>query len=80
MTNPRILLNKLKWQDDYDFKKTEITYIHRGAKNNLKKINGEDILGIERSFMKTINSMIPFHRIVKIKNNDKIFFQRKKDK
>ena len=80
MSNPRIILNKLKWQNDFNFEKTEVIYIHRGAKENKKKIYGSNIKEIGISFMKTNTSMIPYHRIIKIKNKNKIFFQRKKDK
>ena len=80
MINPRIILNKLKWQKDFDFKKIKVIYIHRGAENDRKIISGENIVDIQRSFMKTDTSMIPFHRITKIIYKNKIFFQRKKDK
>jgi uncharacterized protein (UPF0248 family) len=80
MNNPRDILNELKWREEYDLKKTLICYIHRGAQNNTKTINGEDIVKIEKSFIQIKTAMIPFHRILKITYNDKILFERQKIK
>jgi len=76
MTNPRDILNKLKWKEDYDINQAEIWFIHRGAPNDTKIISGEDILKLEKSFMKTRTAMIPYHRIFKIKYNKKTLFKR----
>ncbi len=78
MKNPRIILNKLKWKNDLDFKKTEVWYLHRGAQNDTKIITGEEIIDIKRSFMKTKTAMIPFHRIYKIIYKNKTIFKREK--
>ena len=79
MTNPREILNELKWRKNFDIKLTEIWYIHRGAPNNTKIISGADIVNLEKSFMQTTTSMIPYHRILKITyKNDTIFKRRKK--
>ena len=74
--NPRIILNKIKWDDSYDLHKLEIGYLHRGAIENIKNIKGEDIKSINRSFFETDTSIIPFHRILIIKYGDKIIFNR----
>jgi len=79
MINPRTILNKLKWKKDIDFEKTEVWYVHRGAPNDTKIISGKEIKNIGRSFMKTDEGMIPFHRVFRIKYNNKTIFERKKD-
>ena len=76
MTNTRNILNKIKWSKDYDFSKIEIWYIHRGAPNDTKIIKGEDILKIDKTFIKTNSVMIPLHRIFKIKYMGKTIFDR----
>jgi uncharacterized protein (UPF0248 family) len=76
MTNPREILNKLKWKKDYNFDQAEIWYIHRGAPNDTKIIHGKEIIKLEKSFMKTSTAMIPYHRIFKIIYNEKIIFKR----
>ena len=76
MTNPRIILNELKWKEDLDLDKAEIWYVHRGAPNDTKIISGKDVLKLEKSFMKTNTSMIPYHRIFKIIYQEKIIFER----
>ncbi len=76
MTNPREILNKLKWKKDYSFDQVEIWYVHRGAPNDTKIIYGKDIIKLDRSFMKTTSAMIPYHRIFKIIYEKKIIFKR----
>jgi uncharacterized protein (UPF0248 family) len=76
--NPRDVLNKIKWDKNYDFKLIEISYIHRGAKNDTRIITGSKVLDIQKTFIKTNSVMIPMHRVFKIKYNEKIIFERKK--
>lgn len=76
MTNPREILNELKWKQDRDLNQAEIWYIHRGAPNDTKIISGREIIDLEKSFMKTTTSMIPYHRIFKIIYEDKVIFER----
>ena len=79
MINPRNILNKFKWKKDLDFKEVEVWYLHRGAPNDTKTINGKEIVDIGKSFIKTNQAMIPFHRVFKIKYKNEIIFERKKD-
>ena len=76
--NPRDVLNKIKWDKNYDFSLIRIYYIHRGAKNNTRIITGKDIVDIHKTFLKTSSAMIPMHRIFKIEYNKKMIFERKK--
>ena len=76
MTNPRDILNELKWKQDCDLNQAEIWYVHRGAPNDTKIISGEDVVKLERSFMQTTTAMIPYHRIFKIIYEEKIIFER----
>lgn len=76
MTNPRDILNKLKWKQDCSLEQAEIWYIHRGAPNDTKIISGKDIVKLEKSFMQTTTAMIPYHRIFKIIYEEKIIFKR----
>jgi len=78
MKNPRDILNQLKWKKDCDLRSAEIWYVHRGAPNNTKIISGDDIVNLEKSFMQTKTSLIPYHRIFKIVYKDDIIFKRKK--
>jgi uncharacterized protein len=76
MPSPRNILNELKWKQDFDLGKAEIWYIHRGAPNDTKIISGKDIIHLEKSFMRTTETMIPHHRIFKIFYAGKIVFER----
>jgi uncharacterized protein (UPF0248 family) len=76
MTNPKEILNKLKWDQEFNIELAEIWYKHRGAPRDTMIISGKDVLKLEKSFMKTTNAMIPYHRIFKIIYNNKIIFKR----
>ena len=76
MTNPRDILNELKWKQDYDLNQAEIWYIHRGAPNDTKIMSGKDIIKLDKSFMQTTTAMIPYHRIFKILYEKKVIFER----
>ena len=76
MTNPRDILNKLKWKEDRDIASSEIWYVHRGAKNDTKIISGKDVVKLEKTFMQTNTAMIPYHRIFKITYDGKTIFKR----
>jgi len=74
--NPRDVLNKIKWSGEFKFHELEIWYVHRGAPNDTKIIKGEDVVKIEKSFIETSSAMIPMHRILKIKYQDTVVFER----
>jgi len=76
MKNPRIILNEIKWKKNLNFEHVEVFIIHRGAPNNTKKILGENIKKIDRSFIYTETAMIPFHRVKEITYKNKTFFCR----
>lgn len=76
--NPRTILNEIKWTDKFDLNKIIIYYLHRGAPDNIKILNGFEIVIIAKSFIETNSSQIPFHRILKIKYGNKILFDRNK--
>ena len=73
--NIRDLLNKIKWEKNIE--KLEIWYLHRGALNNTKKIKGDKIINIRKSFFDTSTSSIPFHRILRIIYDEEVLFVRK---
>jgi uncharacterized protein (UPF0248 family) len=77
--NPRDILNKIKWDDEYNFDFIEIFYVHRGGPADTKIIRGKEVLAIGKTFIKTISAMIPMHRIFKIKYKDEIVFKRNKE-
>jgi uncharacterized protein (UPF0248 family) len=78
MPLPREILNELKWREDRNLSKAEIWYVHRGAPNDTKIISGDEILDLEHSFMVLEDASIPYHRIFKIKYEDRVIFEREK--
>lgn len=73
----RTIINMILWHPDMEITETKITYIHRGAPENLKTINGDSFVRFERGFIiLKEDTQIPFHRIVKITNNNKILWKK----
>lgn len=79
MNKIRDTLNEIYWKKEYDFNKVEVWYIHRGAPNNTKIVYGNNILSIEKTFIKTTETMIPHHRIFKIIYDETVLFDRETD-
>jgi uncharacterized protein (UPF0248 family) len=73
----RHIINMILWHPEMDINEIKITYIHRGAPGDLKKINGNSIKRVERGFL-ILNdgNQIPYHRIVKIEINNKILWKK----
>ncbi len=70
-------INMILWHPDMRITETKITYIHRGVPGNLKTINGDSIARLERGFLiLKEGTQIPFHRIIKISNNNKILWKK----
>ena len=46
MTNPRDILNKIKWKEDPNLDDVQLFYIHRGAPDNTRIISGNDIFNM----------------------------------
>ncbi|MDD1763361.1 MAG: RNA repair domain-containing protein [Methanobacteriaceae archaeon] len=71
------ILNMVLWHPEMEIKDTLITHIHRGAKNNLKKIHGDSVAKLEGGFLILKDgTQIPFHRIIKIEYKDKVLWKR----
>ena len=68
------ILNRLRWDSNQNPENYVITYRHRGAPNDVKRIRASDIGDLGKSYF-TIHeedegdeTIIPFHRIVEIRN------------
>jgi uncharacterized protein len=73
----RNIINMILWHPGMDINEIKITYIHRGVPGNLKQINGNSIDRIERGFLiLREGTQIPYHRIVKIENKNKILYKK----
>ena len=71
------IINMILWHPEMKINEIKIIYVHRGAIGNLKKINGDSIERLERGFL-ILNegTQIPYHRIIKIENKDKILWKK----
>lgn len=66
----RNILNKIFWDEREDPRDYEITYAHRGAEGDERKISAEEVKDVGASWIKlrSEGTLIPFHRISTIKN------------
>lgn len=72
----RDILNELKWKG-VDCRECYIEYTHRGAPNDTKTVSFNDIIDIGRSFFTILpDTMIPYHRIRRIKFKDKTLYTK----
>ena len=68
----RSILNRIFWNQRINKGEYEVTFIHRGVYMNRKVIRGNLIKDVKASFfcvqIDDKESVIPFHRILEIKN------------
>lgn len=73
--HPRDIFNELKWKEGVGINECSVEYIHRGVPGNTKTFSGEDIVDIGHSFFTLFpDTMIPYHRILKIKYKEKTIY------
>ena len=71
------VLDMILWHPEMEIEKCKITYVHRGASGNLKTIEGNCIIKLERGFLiLKEGTQIPCHRIVKIKCNNEVIWNK----
>jgi len=71
------ILDMILWHPKMEIEKCKITYVHRGAKGNLKTIEGSHINKLERGFLiLDEGTQIPCHRIIKIECNNEIIWNK----
>ncbi len=78
MDTPRDVLNELKWHSSRSLERAEIFYVHRGAPDDYKIIEGSDIKDLGRSFITLTDSKIPYHRIFQIVYDGEVIFSRER--
>ncbi|MFP4001469.1 MAG: DUF504 domain-containing protein [Candidatus Natronoplasma sp.] len=80
MDNPRDILNELKWRHEKSLEKARIYYVHRGAPDDFRVMQGEDIEDLGRSFIRTEDAHIPYHRVFKIDYEGEVLLERDADR
>jgi uncharacterized protein (UPF0248 family) len=72
-------LNELLWHPEKSLEGVDITYVHRGAPKNVKKVTADE-LAFEKSFFvikNHVETRIPYHRITQIKKGDEILWKKR---
>lgn len=72
--HPRAILNEIKWRG-LDMERCEIEVLHRGAPKDRIILKGSDI-SLGRSFFASGETMIPYHRIVRIRYDGRAVYSR----
>jgi len=78
METPRDILNELKWRYKTSLDEAKIYYVHRGAPGDYRIMSGSEIEDLNRSFIKTKEAQIPYHRVFKIEYEEEIIFVRER--
>jgi uncharacterized protein (UPF0248 family) len=69
------VLNMVLWHPEMERERSKISYIHRGARGNIKTIKGSSIDRLEGGFLILKDeTQIPFHRIIKIEYDHEILW------
>ncbi len=79
METTRDILNELKWRYKSSLEEAKIYYVHRGAPDDYRIMDGSEIEELNRSFIKTEEAQIPYHRIFKIEYEGEIIFERERE-
>lgn len=76
---PREELNKLKWGGG-GLQRARVTILHRGAPDDKRVIEGNDILELGRGFIRVASAEgevdIPYHRILRIEAQGQILWEK----
>ena len=72
--HPKPILNEIKWRG-LDMEECEIDVLHRGAPGDKITVKGSDI-SLGRSFFTFGETMIPYHRILRIRYDGRTVFSR----
>jgi len=76
----RGVLEKLKWHPERDLVEVRVTIIHRGARNDMRVINGSEIKEIGRAFMRVATTggevEIPYHRITRVEVKREVLWRK----
>lgn len=70
------VLDMFKWHPNYDFSKVVVIYVDRPK--GFSKIKGEEIERVSFKFIELKSgTMIPTHRVVEIRYDDKVVWRKK---
>jgi len=72
--HPKPILNEIKWRG-LNMEKCKIDVLHRGATDDRITIRGSEI-SLGRSFFTFGGTMIPYHRILRIRYDGRTVFSR----
>ncbi len=72
--HPREILNEIKWRG-LDMESCEIEILHRGAPMDRITLKGSEI-SLGRSFFARGETMIPYHRILRIRHEGRTVYSR----
>jgi len=74
----RDLLNRLKWDNSFDFSKVRVIYADRMT--GTSEFSGEEIEDVGHKFIFLVGDvMIPIHRVVEIKYSEKTLWRKLKN-
>lgn len=71
------ILSMIIWHPEMDERKSKISYIHRGARGNIRTTEGSSVASLKGGFLILKDgTQIPFHRIIKIEYEQEIIWMK----
>lgn len=77
MVYPREVLNRIRWSEEGGLDGTTVWYAHRGAPDDIAKVDGAAIRLLGSLFFETADASIPYHRVLRIDHRGRTLFERK---
>jgi len=81
MRTSRTILLRLRYDPQFDFDRSSVEYVDRGAPGDRSTVQGDRILGLEQGGMEIESDnktkFIPFHRIRRIAYDGKILWEKR---
>lgn len=75
---PREHLNRIKWSVSPALDGVSVWYVHRGAKSDVKCVEGSEIEKLDRGFFVLKGGgCIPYHRVFKIEHEGRVVYYRR---
>ena len=75
---PRDALLRYRWTDGLGLSRLEIYYVSRGSTNDTAVVSGSEVTEIGGGSFSLGDTIIPFHRVLRIRDGETLVFERRK--
>ena len=75
---PRDVLLRYRWTPSLDPADLEIIFVSRGHPGDVEVVRGDEIDDIRRDSFVVGGKVIPYHRVVEIRDGERVVFRRQR--